>query len=265
MNTPDGKNYALGRGKLFFAKFAAGTLTPVDGQRYFGNTPEFSTTSESEELEHFDSDNGVNIKDDSVTLSNTRSGSFVTDNINLDNVALFYLGEKSSFAQVSATGSTYAIKAKLGRYYQIGKTEANPAGVRKITNVTVTKGPAPGTSIALENNFEVDLDLGRIYIETDAPGVIDGDALTITYDQTAYTQNRVISSSDEIVGELYFESTNPKGEKLDYFYPYVKISPNGDFNLKSGDDWQSIPFNVEFLKKDGHETVYITDRAVSAP
>lgn len=261
MNTPDGKNYALGRGKLFFAMFAAGTMLASGGQRYFGNTPEFSTTSESEELEHFDSDNGVNVKDDSVTLSNTRTGAFVTDNISLDNVAMFYLGSKSNFTQTAATAQTNTIVVKKGRYYQLGKTEANPVGTRKITNVTVTSG---GTPVTLANNIEVDLDLGRVYIEADAPDVDDDDSLVFTFDQLAYTQERVISSSDEIIGELYFECTNPKGEKFDYYWPYVKISPNGDFNLKSGDDWQSIPFNIEFLKKDGMETVYITSRGVTA-
>lgn len=263
MNTPDGKNYALGRGKLFFAMFAAGTLVAADGQRYFGNTPEFSTTSESEELEHFDSDNGVNIKDDSVTLSNTRSGSFTTDNISLDNVAMFYLGEKSSFAQAAQTGVTTTVTAKRGRYYQLGETEANPSGVRKLTTVAVTVNAVPLT-VDIGLNLEYDMELGRVYIESDAPDIADDDVLVFTWSTAAYTQNKVISSSNEIVGAMYFECTNPKGEKYDYFWPYVKISPNGDFNLKSGDDWQSIPFNVEFLKKDGYETVYITDRAVTA-
>lgn len=263
MQTPDGKNYALGRGKLFFAMFAAGTQIPADGQMYFGNTPEFSTTSDSEELEHFDSDNGVNEKDDSVTLSNTRTGSFTTDNISLDNVAMFFLGKKSTFAQVQATGQKTNIVAKKGRYYTLGRTAQNPSGARKVTNVTVTKGTG-STNVALAGNFDLDLDLGRIYIEADAPDVTDGDALVITYDQGAYTLERVISSSDEIVGEMYFECTNPKGEKYDYYWPYVKISPNGDFNLKSGDDWMTIPFNIEFLKKSGYETVYITSRAVTA-
>ena len=263
MNTPDGKNYALGRGKLYFAMFGAGTLTPSDGQRYFGNTPEFSTTSESEELEHFDSDNGVNIKDDSVTLSNTRSGSFTTDNINLDNVALFYLGEKSTLTQTAQTAQTTTFTAKRGRYYQIGETELNPAGARKLTSVSVTVGGVALT-VDIVSNLEYDMDLGRVYIEADAPDIADGDELVFTWSASAYTLNRVISSSNEIVGAMYFECTNPKGDKFDYYWPYVKISPNGDFNLKSGDDWQSIPFNVEFLKKDGAETVYITDRAVTA-
>ncbi len=260
MNTPDGKNYALGRGKLFFAMFAPGTQTP-GGQRYFGNTPEFSTTSESEELEHFDSDNGVNVKDDSVTLSNTRSGSFVTDNINMDNVAMFYLGEKSTFTQTTATAQVQTIEVSKGRYYNIGRTELNPAGDRHLANVSFKIG---ATTVAIPNNLEVDLVTGRFYVEADAPDIPDASDLIVTFDRLAYTQSRAVSGSQEIVGELYFECTNPKGILVDYYWPYVKISPNGDFNLKSGDDWQTLPFNIEFLQKSGYETVYITDRGVTA-
>jgi len=262
MNNPNGKNYTLGRGKLYFAMFNPGTMTP-GGRLYFGNTPEFTTTTDSEELEHFDSDNGVNEKDDSVTLSTTRSGSFTTDNINADNVALQFLGAKSTLSKVSATAISETIVARKGRYFQLGKTQANPEGTRMITNVAIT-GPSPATdSVTLLDNVELDLEGGRLYIEVDAPGITEGSTYTVTYDQSAYTQARVISSNQDIRGELFFEATNPKGLLFDYTWPYAKLTPNGDFNLKSGDDWQAMSFNVEFLKKSGYETVYITGRATT--
>lgn len=261
LSTPDGKGYSIGKGKVFFAAYLPGTETPGP-QRYIGNTPEFTTTTDSSELEHFDSDNGINDKDDSVTTQITRTGSLTTDNINLENVALSFLGDKSNFSQTSATALTETHAAALGRYYQLGKTDANPAGARHITNLVVTKASA---TVAILNNFEIDLDLARVYIESDAPGVVSGDMLTFTFDQTAYTQGRVISSSNSIVGELFFEGTSEKGIRLDYLWPKAKLTPNGDFNLKSAEDWMTIPFNVEFLKKAGLQAVYITDRGVVAP
>lgn len=256
LSTPDGKNYTLGRGKIYFAAYLPGTETPGP-QRYLGNTPEFNTTTETEELEHFDSDNGLNDKDDSVTTQINRTGSLTTDNIDLDNVALSFLGTKSTFSQTSATALVETITAAKGRYYQLGKSDTNPAGARHITNVVITKAAA---TVAIPNNFEIDFDLARIYIESDAPGVLAGDVLTVTYDQAAYTQSRVISSANAIVGELFFEGTSEKGLRLDYMWPKAKLTPNGDFNLKSGDDWAAIPLNVEFLKKAGLQAVYITDR-----
>lgn len=263
MRNPGGKNYTLGSGKLYFAMFAAGTQTP-EGYRYFGNTPEFTNTSDHEELEHFDSDNGQRFKDDSVTLSNSSSGAFTTDNISLENVAMYYLGDVSQYAQLAATAKTETIKAvKRGRYYQLGVTEANPAGTRHVTNVEFKIAAA---EVAIPNNFELDLATGRFYVEDDAPGIAPaGVELIVTYDQIAYTQERVISKNNSIVGALFFEATTQKGLKFDYTWPYVKISPDGDYNLKSMEDWAAMSFTVEFLQKSGYQTVYITDRGVAAP
>lgn len=48
------KNYTYGRYRVYFDQFALGTKVSAGGQRYFGNTPELSTTSESETLDHVD-------------------------------------------------------------------------------------------------------------------------------------------------------------------------------------------------------------------
>ena len=48
-------NYVLGRGKLYFDRFPDGTKTPT-GERYFGNTPSFSMSLDSETLDHYNSD-----------------------------------------------------------------------------------------------------------------------------------------------------------------------------------------------------------------
>jgi hypothetical protein len=263
MEGRDGRNYTLGRGELHFDQYAPGTQT-LTGERYLGNTPEFTTTSESEELEHFDSDHGVNDKDDSVTLSNTSSGSFTTDNINTENVAMFYLGSTQSLAQLAQAAVIDAARPVLrGRTYQLGTSAQRPAGVRNVNNVQIRKGAAPGTEVALTNNVEVDLDLGRIYIESDAPDIADGDLLTFTYDLVASTNTQIVSGTKEIEGALRFIAFNPKGGNRDYYWPRTKLSPNGDFALKSGDDWQTIPFNVEFLRKGSLEKVYINSRGVA--
>lgn len=263
MEGKNGRNYALGRGELWFNRFAPGTQVG-SGERYFGNTPEFTTTSDSEELEHFDSDHGINEKDDSVTLSNTTSGSFTTDNIIADNIALFFLGSASALTQLSAVGRTETITVRRGLAYQLGVTDVNPQGVRGITNVVMTKGVAPGTPVALLNNAEADLDLGRVYIELDSTDIPDDTAVTFTYDIVAGTQTKIISGTTEIEGSLRFISFNPKGQPIDHFWPRVKISPNGDFALKSGDDWQTLPFNVEFLKLGNKAKVYSTTRLITA-
>jgi hypothetical protein len=245
------KNYTLGRGKLYFDD---GT-----GQRYIGNTPEISLTSEQESLEHFDSDNGVKQKDASILLSLARSGSFTTDHISPDNLAMFFLGSASVVTAASATAvvDNAIVNVKLGRRYQIGVTPSTPAGVRGITNVvvkvaTVTK--APGT------DYTLDEATGGI-VPLVGGNIAEDDDLAITFDQTATSYNRVISGgSSTIVGSMLYIATNPEGEKLDYFWPKVELKPDGDYTLK-GDDFQQISFQFEALKKDDNtEAVYINGR-----
>lgn len=263
-----GKNYTLGRGRVFFDRFAANAvvtaLTRGDGERYLGNTPEFSTSSESEDLEHFDSDAGVRVKDDSVQLTLDRNGAFTCDNIDKENIALYFLGDASTLTQASATATAEVFTtAKRGRFYQLGVTESNPSGVRNITNVVVKKGGAPTwpTTVTAAGNYQVDEARGRIYIEDDAPDINSVD-IQVTYDTQASTRERVVSKSNSIYGSLRFVADNPKGPNRDYFFPYVKMSPDGDYNLK-GDEWQAMGFSFEVLKKSSNvDAVYIDGQGV---
>ena len=257
-----GKKYTLGRGRVFFDRFPANAvvsaLTRGDGERYFGNTPEFSLTSESEDLEHFDSDSGVKVKDASVQLSQSRSGSFTCDNIDSENVALMFLGSATTLTQAAAPGVVEVFTtAKRGRFIQLGVSVANPSGVRKVANVVVKKGGAPwSTTVTMAGNYEVDEARGRIYIEADAPA-INAEDIQVTYDIQANTRDRIVSGSNSIYGSLRYVADNPTGENKDFFMPYVKISPDGDYALK-GDEWQTMGFSFEVLKKASNvEAVYI--------
>lgn len=253
------KNYTYGRYKVYFDPFVPGTKTKT-GQRYFGNTPELSMTSESETLDHFDADNGVRTKDDSMLLELNRTGAFVTDHISPDNLAAFFLGEAGKTTQTSATGQTYSLTAvKQGRAYQIGSDAGAPMGVRGITNVSVEPGGG-GTPFVVDDDYVVDLTTGRITI-VEGGGIADDDDIDITYDRSATSWNRVVSGDNaEIYGALYFESTNPKGAKQDFYLPYCLIRPDGDFELK-GDEWQQLPFSFEALKLDDNTNViYINGR-----
>lgn len=254
---PD-KNYTLGRSKLWFNQFAAGTKVGK-GQRYFGNTPEINMTSESENLDHYDSDNGVRVKDDSVVLESNRTGTFITDHISPENLALFFLGESSVLTQSSALAVTYAIvDVQKNRRYQIGASSANPAGVRGLANVVVKVGAVTKT---LGTDYTVDVNTGGLVILSGGTILVNDD-VDVTYDLLATSYNRIITNSGAtaLYGSLFVESTNPKGERFDYFFPYVAIRPDGDFALKS-DEWQQLPFSLEVLKlDDSTESVYINGR-----
>jgi hypothetical protein len=265
-----GKSYTLGKGKVFFDRYpngvTIGATTLGEGERYFGNTPEFTTSASSESLDHFSSEGGLKTKDDSVQLSLDRTGKMVCDNISADNIALFFLGTSSTVAQTLQSGlSTIHTDAKRGRFYQAGVSANNPAGLRNITSVVVKKETTPdsGTydvTITLAGNYQVDADLGRIYIEAAAPDIADGTNIKIEFGTAASTRNQVVSGSDPIYGALRFVSDNPKGENRDYYFPYVKLAPDGDYALK-GEEWMQIGFTFEILKKaDNIQGAYIDGR-----
>lgn len=254
-------NYTLGRGQVFFDPFVPGTLNRT-GERYLGNTPEFNINIASELLDHFNSDEGVRTKDDSVTLEITRSGSLIVDDISADNLALFLLGNRSTHSQASGSGVTSTFTdVYRDRWYQLGQTASNPGGDRNVSAVTVT---APA-GLVLGTDFTVDLVLGRIYLTPTAASIVDGTTdLTVTYTRPAESRSLITTSSlVSAEGALRFIARNPKGLQNDFYMPYVKLTPNGDFALK-GDEWQQIPLNVEILLLNSTtQALYVNGRVAA--
>lgn len=259
-------NYTLGRGEIYFARRDPITKL-LGGERYLGNTPEFNLTFESENLEHFSSDRGIREKDRSVILQITRSGSLITDNVNPQNVALFFFGttEALTVAQTSVTGEAIN-NVEVGMFYQLGATVANPSGARKViypgaagTTFAMTK--SGGGALVAGTDFLLEADLGRIEILPDGT-IVDGDDLLVNFTVAASNRTRIISGSSPVEGALRFIAYNPTGENIDYYLPSVALSPNGDYALKS-DEWQQIPFNVEVLKPDNGEALYADSRALT--
>jgi hypothetical protein len=256
------QNYTLGRGKVFFSRFKTGTQIPM-GYRYIGNTPEFSLTISSENLDHFSSDEGIKEKDDSVPLSVSRTGKMTTDNINVDNVAMFFFGESTPITQAAVASADYVAENVLvGMSYRLGVTAQNPVGLRgfDLDGLTVKKGT---TALVAGTDYEFNAETGFLTI-LEGGDVEDGDDVTVNGKILSSTQTRVISGSSPVEGALMYVANNPKGENIDYILPYVKITPDGDYALK-GDEWQKIPFNIEALKPaDGGEAIYAAGRPFPA-
>lgn len=375
------KNYTLGRGKVHFSRFKTGTQTPA-GFFYIGNTPEFSLTIESETLDHFDSDENIREKDDSVPLEVTRTGSLITDNIDPKNVALFFFGSDATVTQITSSAQNETFEdVKAGHSYKLGLSTANPAGyfgIRQqgfnvslggatlvaatgtltfsgvgtagdtitIGGVTYTLRAVPaaaydvdigGTATATAANLVAAINLsgtpgveygastvahpdvsagnaagvvtatalvtgtagnsistteagsmsvwgaaaltggtGTSYIEgpdytmnydvgllslVDGGAIAEGVDIEVDYVVAGHTRDRVISGSEPVEGAMMYVAFNPKGKNFDYYLPYVKITPNGDYALK-GDEWQQIPFTIESLKPTTGEAIYMDGRPV---
>lgn len=347
----DAMNYVVGRGRLFFGQFKPNTRA-ARGQLYFGNTPELSLSQSEDTLDHYSSEGGARVKDDSVTLQNDSSGSFQCDNISIPNLALWFRGfvtqnieagsarasgtvtfstavpdagdivtiagndltfvdanpdglevligatiaetatnlantvndlstvlgvtataavavttiratlpgtggnsvtlakTATTPANITVSGATLAGGADVtetltdverGRWYQLGVAADLPQGVRGIGSVVIT-----GVD---EASYIVDAANGRIFINDDAVDIVDGDDLAVAYGLQAGIDDIVVARSDAIEGDMTFLANNAKGANDNYHWPYVKLTPDGDFSLK-GDEWQTITFNFEILKRD---------------
>lgn len=263
-------NYVVGRGRLYFNLFKKGSNTPVSGELYFGNTPELTLTADTETLDHYSSESGLRNLDASVLLEYTQGGNFTTDEINADNLALFFLGDKTVVTQTQMTDRKETITlVQKGRYYQLGTDDVTPTGVRNIDNFQIVVADAgtsistgsgdistiPGTTALPADNYEIDLATGRLYIEPDASDIGSGKTAAVQYDVNAQARTTVIGKANMIYGALRFISDNPVGTQKDYFFPKVSLQPDGDYALK-GDDWQVMGFTFRAMKLNS-----VTERA----
>jgi hypothetical protein len=255
MNTRD---YTIGRGRLYFDKFVPGTTTPT-GERYLGNSPSLTLTSAYQDLPHYTSDNAVREQDDNFTLQTDRTGNFTLDNASIENIGMMFGADviPETDTAATATNQTFA-DVKLGYYYQLGVSAASPDGGGKVSNVIVKVAAA---TITEAGNYTVDLDNGRVFILETATAIDEGDDVVVTYDSVADTSKVVIEEGEQVEGSLRFIADNPKGANKNYYWPYVRLQPSGDFAVK-GEQWQLMTFQFAVLTpKDGRRRVYVREAA----
>jgi hypothetical protein len=248
----------VGRGRLFFNQFVNGTTTPT-AEKFFGNVPSVQLAQQNTQLDHYASTSGLKVKDRTVTLQNDHTITFASDNMDVANLALWFLGVQQTETTASATPVTQDWPAVLGAYFQMGVDANNPQGLRNVTAVTVVKGSAPGTPITAAGNYEIDLAGGRIYFESDAPDIEAGDILTIGWTAGTGSQILVIDQGIQIFGQLRFMSDNPVGSNKDYFWPYVQLSASGNLDLIA-DTWQQATFAASVLKLGSQPRYVVTQR-----
>lgn len=253
------ENLTLGRGDVYFGKFKDSVGQVPDGERLFGNTPSLNIAMTSEKLEHYSSARGRKVLDRTTTTQTGGSGTMSTDNIDKENVAILFLGTALTLTTASATGrSDTFVGVKKGMSYQLGTTLQTPSGVRKVTTVVVKVG---SDIKVLGTDYELDADRARVWV---IPGgsIAANATLTVEYGIAASTRDQIISGQEVIEGSMRFLAYNAEGANIDYFMPWVKLSPSGDFSLK-GDDWMAITYQVDLQRKTGLELLYADGQPVT--
>lgn len=235
------------RGELYFDRFAAGTLVG-EGELYLGNTPGFKVSRSFDETKRYTSYGGQVIERDAIVTQEKNTASIETDNISMENVALWFGGTVSDAGQAAVGLITETLNVRRGRWYQLGSS-VNLAGVQYVEpGVEFSIDGNPISDVAA--NFTLNRPAGRFYVNDNAPDVIDGQDLDVTFEWREATGSFVIPSGKEVVGALRFISNNPVGPQLNYLFPYVRLSPSADVDMKS-DDFLSLEFKVDIRKKFG--------------
>lgn len=260
---PSVLEYNLGGGKVFFAELDDAGFPK--NFRKAGNTPEFTATVNTESYEHNSTQDGAPAQDLSVIIDSGAQVSFSLENWSAENMALFYLGESSSYTNPGVAGfadSTIVEDGDLVKYgyYQIKDGNGEPVFGITATNAIEIK-TTNGTPVTLteDTDYTVDANSGLIRVEDTAAidtaiSGVEGLTCTITADSGATDVDLVTLLSDiEKDVALMFESINAadSNDRTYYHFHKISLSANGDANLISQETGQ-LPMTGQVEANDAY-------------
>lgn len=243
--TPNTNNYNVGRGKVYFASLDSNDK-PL-AWRDLGNSTEFNISIETETLEHTSSRGGLKVVDKEVTISQKASVSVTLDELEFDNLRLFFSGTThdslTNPANTSVTNVDLDSSIVLGRWFDLIDSSGDRLYDVTAANLTVEEsndGFSTSNTLVLNTDYTVDTEFGRIFLPSTS-GATAGYALRFSYTTTssesAYDEVRGLQST-AVTGALKIITENPadSDEKTEYTLHKVNLKPEGDFSL-IGDDW----------------------------
>lgn len=252
----------VGKGQMFFAPCPEGVdARLIDNYEPIGNVPGLNITFETEVLQHFDSQGGIQTQDDSVDLRVTSSGSFNTDAISARNLARFLFGETTTTTQVAApVADEQKTAIQPGAFIQLGRSISNPTGVRGIENVVVKQAagaidPGVNDAFVLGTDYRVSAQSGLIEV-IEGGNIPVGAPFFVDYTLKAQTREQTVSGRLIARGAIQFIEDNVRGANKVWFFPNAVIRPDGDFNLIT-DEFESLPYQIELLTLGDLERAYI--------
>ena len=250
----------LGRGEVFFERFPNG-VGSGDGEMYFGNTPSFQISREIERLETFRSYSGRKHQGRSKVISETVEVRMTTDNIQWENVALWFgAGETDVSVGDEFLPYTETFVVRKGRFYQLGKPYS-PSGFQFVERVTITRG---GVTLLPGVDYDLEPDRGRIQILRSSARVSDGQGISVTYRKRPNGVFYAEPAAAEVYGALRYISHNPYGPQTDFWFPQVRITPQGAVDMK-GDEYQQMRFDITAIRAAPNMPLLYATRPGDAP
>lgn len=255
----DNQNFVVGSGRLYFARQRPDGS--FEGERYLGDTTQFTISISTEKLAKYSSDCGARTKVRDIVVQTDRTVSITCEDISWENVALALQGEVKNRSQAATpVVDEEILDVQTDRFYYVGVTDSNPLGVGECSVITVKNGI--DTMVAGED-YEVSLKHGRIYV---IPGgdIGDGDDLEVSYTPVANSYTSIEAGAiTSQKGRLRHEACNLEGEERDTLIPLIDLSPSGDYAPKSNGEWMTLDFTGEILTYKNLPAVIINGVAVA--
>jgi hypothetical protein len=235
---PNPLNYMVGKGKVYFNRLNANNIP--SGEMDLGNDPTFTNTPVIESLDHYSSMSGVKTKDKSANISSDVTLKFTLDEINIQNLVMALMGDKTEYISQSDGSQTNAvITAHIGKFEKLPHRNLTPGSV-DVTDITGVTHYVAGT------DFSVDNTIGRIMILTGG-SVAENQILHVDYLYEAISYPAVFPATrSEVEGLLRFVGDCTFGSNYEVCYWRVKLKVTGDISLIS-DEWSKIEFEGEVL------------------
>ncbi len=261
MSKPSGNNIVLGRGTIYVdAEDSDGNLT---GERFLGDCPGFTISGSVNRTQAYSHTGPVREKLEDIVTQVDRTSTLTCQNISIENLALFLMGDVSETSQSSGSVSAESPivnPVQGGQWYQAGQTATDPIGAMDITSFSMTIDPSGSATSAVEGtDYEVDLALGRYYIIPG--GGADGSEINVSYDTNTATWDQIASTDKSpISGAVRFVGDNARGANRNVYIPKMDLAPDGDLPWISADTVQQISLSMAISKRGDLSQVYVNGR-----
>ena len=261
---PSVDEYSFGGGIIYLASLDANGY-PKDF-RDVGNTSEFTSSISSESLDHYSTRAGLRTKDATVTIQTDASVAFTLDNINMNNLALFFSGTTNTFTNPAIAGLTATQfvqdgNLKVNAWYQLRVGTSPVFGITTTNAMVITTTETVPVTLTKGTDYTVDAVTGMVFIlSTDetlaAIAAGKGLKFTLTADAAATTVDQLkIMADTQATVALRFKKIDASTGKVDiYDFRSVVLSANGDFSLIS-EEWAGLPLTGSVEKSDAYDNV----------
>ncbi len=278
-------NIVIGSGEVYLDildEAGAGT-----GERYLGDSVGASLSVATERVTVASGDGPAEVDLVDKVRSIERTLTLTLHDISGENLALFVGGAVGSSPEVAATRVTgtaaYEVRARRGRWYQIGASPYRPAGVGAVQDQTAedktagafdagskavivtTKAATPTSDNTLvrAESYTVDAARGRIFFYPGATGMdgANGTKVYIHYApvaQNAGSRLLIRARTDSVEASLRYIESADSGAGRDYYAPRCTIAAGGELALKSREGEQQIQLAASILDPgDGRAALYV--------